>query len=73
MEVRMNTDPDSLKAGDAEPASPEAVSELGCGLVAGANREPCGEFGINDGADLGGHTLLSRPAVPQGRRSLFRR
>ena len=32
-----------------------------------------GEARTDDIDDLGGHTLLSRPPAPQGRKSLFRR
>ena len=60
---------DSLSASHADPASSDSASTL----VAGPDREPCGESGMNDGADSGGHTLLSRAPAPQGRRSLFRR
>lgn len=59
--------------GSAEPGSPESAPDHASGLVAGADGEPCGEFGMDNGADLGGHTLLCRPPAPQGRRSLFRR
>ncbi len=62
-----------LSASNAKPASPESVPDHAYGLVARADGEPCGGFGKDDDADLGGHTLLSRPPAPQGRRSLFRR
>jgi hypothetical protein len=60
-----------LSASDAEPAAADSVSDDASGP--GADHKGCGEFGMDDGADLGGHTLLSRPPTPQGRRSLFRR
>ncbi len=63
----------SLPASDAEPISPEPVPDHPSGLAAVANGEVCGEFEIDNAADLGGHTLLSRAPAPQGRRSLFRR
>ncbi len=62
----------SLSASDAESASPECTPDRAYGLV-GADGEGCSEFGMDNGADLGGHTLLCRPPAPQGRRSLFRR
>jgi hypothetical protein len=55
-------------AGPAEPA-PDYAS----GMVKVADGEHCGEFQMDNGADLGGRALLSRPSAPQGRRSLFRR
>ena len=63
----------SLPASNAEPTSPESAPDHPYGLVARADGDPCGEFGMDNDADLGGHTLLSRPPAPQGRRSLFRR
>ena len=57
----------------AEPTFPEPAPEGPSGSVAVANGEPCVEFGMDNCADLGGHTLLARPPAPQGRRSLFRR
>lgn len=62
----------SLPSSD-ESASPESTPDHASGLVAGADGENCGKFRMDNGADLGGHTLLSRPPAPQGRRSLFRR
>ena len=41
--------------------------------ASGAHGEPSLEYGTDNSGDLGGHTSLSRPAAPQGRRSLFRR
>ena len=63
----------SLPSADAEPWFPEsqlnrATGQMG--MAAGENRT---ELRMVDGADLGGHTLLSRAPAPQGRRSLFRR
>ncbi len=69
----MSKDQDSLPARSAEPASPDLVSDHPSGPVAMAHGEAWGEHGMDDGAGLGGHTLLSRPSPPQGRRSLFRR
>ncbi len=69
----MSEAPNSLPASEAESAFPESATEDASGLVAGADGEDCDEFGMDNGTNLGGHTLLSRPALPQGRRSLFRR
>jgi hypothetical protein len=69
----MSNAQNGLPASDAVPASAESAPDDASGLGAGADGEAGGEFGMDDGADLGGHTLLSRPAAPQGRRSLFRR
>lgn len=69
----MNTPRDSLPASDAERVPSSSMPEHSFGPVASADRAVCAEFGRGDGAELGGHTLLSRPPAPQGRRSLFRR
>jgi hypothetical protein len=65
----MSTTANSLASIAAEAASPDTLPSLSRDSTALAN----GELGMDDGADLGGHGLLSRPALPQGRRSLFRR
>jgi hypothetical protein len=57
---------------EVDPISAEAGSGYGSGLPA-VDGERYGEPVSEDGADLGGHTLLSRSPAPQGRRSLFRR
>lgn len=64
---------DSLPASDAGPASPDPVPDRLSGPVAMAHGEAWGEPGMDDGAGSGGHTLLSRPSPPEGRRNLFRR
>jgi len=64
---------DSLPARGAEPASPDPVSDHPSGLVAMAHGGAWREHGTDNGAGSGGHTLLSRPSPPQGRKSLFRR
>lgn len=51
---------------DAAPGGPSVSPVAG-------DDEPRAEFGLNDEADLGGRTLLSRAPAPKGRRSLFRR
>jgi hypothetical protein len=51
----------------------ESTPGYASGLMAGTDGENCCETGIDNGPDLAGHTLLARPPVPQGRRSLFRR
>ena len=63
----------SLPASDAESVSAESAPDRTYGPAAEAGGEPSGGFRMESGSDVGGHTLLSRPAVPQGRRSLFRR
>lgn len=60
----MNKIPNSLQASDAESEVPEPAPEAA---------EPGSVGGTEEGMELDGHTLLSRPEVPQGRRSLFRR
>jgi hypothetical protein len=63
----------SLPASDAESVSAESAPDRAYELAAGPGREPfCGPK-VDNGSDVSGHTLLSRPALPQGRRSLFRR
>ncbi len=69
----MSTAQIDLPAYDAEPAFPETVPDGPSCPMAVANGEPCGEYGMDNRPDLGGHTLLSRSPAPQGRRSLFRR
>jgi hypothetical protein len=64
---------DSLPTSNAKPASPDPVPGHSSAPVAMAHGEAWGEPGMDDGAGSGGHTLLSRPSLPQGRRSLFRR
>jgi hypothetical protein len=69
----MTDAPNGLPSGHAEPWFPESqlnVATGQMGMAAGENRN---ELRMEDGVDLGGHTLLSRPSAPQGRRSLFRR
>jgi hypothetical protein len=56
---------------DAGPAEPAPPRNLRRGSEAGD--ASCGYFGIDPGADRDGHTLLSPPPAPEGRRSLFRR
>lgn len=59
------------QASDANQGFAETVSDGPAPPAIASDAEVFG--GMDDGADLGGHTLLSRAAVPQGRRSLFRR
>jgi hypothetical protein len=63
----------SLSASRAEPGFPESAPDDASGPVTGADGADCGDSGMDNGADLGGRTFLSRPPAPQGRRSLFRR
>jgi hypothetical protein len=62
----------SLPAGDAEHGTLKAEPSHLSGLTAMANGKHLSEFRMEDGA-YRGHTLLSGPPAPQGRRSLFRR
>ncbi len=62
-----------LSDSQAEAGSLDATPDNPPGLVSGVYGESCGGSGIENGADLGGRTLLSRAPAPQGRRSLFRR
>lgn len=63
----------SPQASDANPGFAEAVSDGPTAPATISSAEPFGDYDAAEGADLGGHTLLSGAAVPQGRRSLFRR
>ena len=65
----MNKAQDSLPTGDAGPDYPEPVQDDPPVSLSMAG----GEARTEDGAAPAGRTLLSRPAEPQGRRSLFRR
>jgi hypothetical protein len=73
MEDLMSDAQNSLSGTDAEPGSPESERDHASGLMGMPNGENRTELQMEDGADLGGHTLLSRPSAQQGRRSLFRR
>ena len=66
----MSNTQNSLPASVAEPASFDSVPSAPSALPDGERR---GELGMAEGADSGGHNLLSRSSAPQGRRSLFRR
>lgn len=65
----MSNAQNSLLASGTGPDRPEPMQDAPPVSATMAH----GEVRTDDGADLGGHTLLSRPPVPQGRRSLFRR
>lgn len=65
----MNKVQNSLPITDGEFSQPEAVQAD----ASAPARMVQGEVLMDEGADSGGNTLLSRPAAPQGRRSLFRR
>lgn len=69
----MSTAQISLPASHAVPASPDPVPDYNSDAVAIAHGKAWNEPETDDGAGSGGHTLLSRPPAPQGRRSLFRR
>ncbi len=63
----------SQTVSNAERASRDPLSDHPSTPVVLAKGEAAGRFEIDDGTSLGGHKLLSRPSLPQGRRSLFRR
>lgn len=63
----------SLSGTDTELGSAKSERDHASALMGMPNGENQTEFRMEDGVDLGGHTLLSRPSAPQGRRSLFRR
>lgn len=63
----------SLPAGVTELGSPDISPDYPTGRLATASDEGRGEPGLDFGRSLGGHSLLSRSSLPQGRRSLFRR
>ena len=69
----MSTTANSLASSAAEAASPDILPSPSHDPTALAKGEATAELGMDDSADLGGQGLLSRPALPQGRRSLFRR
>jgi hypothetical protein len=60
-------------ADEGKSASPEAGPDHHASSASVPDSEACGALDMDDGADFGGHTLLSRSPAPQGRRSLFRR
>ena len=64
---------DGNPASNAEPTSVESASDRTFGLVVGPDGLSGGRLKMDNEADLGGHTLLSRSPAFQGRRSLFRR
>ena len=68
----MSNAQDNLTASHAEPGSPGSSPDPDSGPVTVAHAEAWAAHVMDNGADLGGHTLLSRPPAPQGRRSLFR-
>jgi hypothetical protein len=67
----MNDAKSSLQARDAAPASLRPDLDRASGPGSADAGGPCGENGTD--GETGGHTLLSRPVAPQGRKSLFRR
>ena len=60
-------------AGNAWSTSTESAPNDASNSAAAVEGESCEDLGIDNEADASGHTLLSRPQGPQGRRSLFRR
>lgn len=69
----MSETQNSVISSQSEAGSRDRTMNDTSGRVEGAGGKPRGEFEIDEGGELGGHTLLSRPPAPQGRRSLFRR
>jgi hypothetical protein len=69
----MSTSVNGLTVRDARSASPDSLLDHASSLPALTKGEPTGELGMDDGTNVSGHSLLSRPSLPQGRRSLFRR
>lgn len=62
-----------LQATRTEPGSWKVASDDAAVLATRVDGQPSDHVGMDKDVDLGGHTLLSRPVAPQGRRSLFRR
>lgn len=69
----MSTTANSLAFNTAEAATPDSLPILPHEPTPLAEGEAAGELGMDDGAEQSRHRLLSGPALPQGRRSLFRR
>ena len=64
---------DGVSPGNAEPTSVESAPDRRFDFVAEPDGASGGQVATDNEADMGGHTLLSRSPVLQGRRSLFRR
>jgi hypothetical protein len=73
MERRMSNVQSNLPVTDGASALPEAVQDASSGHVPMSQGEPGMDAGADQGAGPYEHSLLSRPAAPQYRRSLFRR
>lgn len=76
MERHMSKIQSSLSMGNGAPdrAEPSLVDASTCVDQTFTGVEmPGGEPRTDDRAGIGEYSLLSRPAAPQGRRSLFRR
>ncbi|HEY0202672.1 MAG TPA: hypothetical protein VGC15_00800 [Acetobacteraceae bacterium] len=69
----MNKVQSSMPITDGEFTQPEAGQGDPSASSPMAERELGGTSGTGYGAGPDEHSLLSRPALPQGRRSLFRR
>jgi hypothetical protein len=69
MEDHVNAVQTGLPARDDEPSYGNSVPESASGRAP----RPDSEFVMDDGGEMGGHTLLSGLPAQQGRRSLFRR
>ena len=64
---------DDFPVRNAASASLRSAPDEAAGRVAEAGGERCSQFGMDNDAGSGTHTLLSQPPASQGRRSLFRR
>ncbi len=67
----MTESQDGVLNGNPKPTSMETAPDQTFGL-AGPDGGSGGQLRMDNDADLGGHTLLSRSPAFQGRRSLFR-
>jgi hypothetical protein len=67
----MTKAPINLTVGNAESVASETLPSYPASPV--ADGVAAGEGGMDAGANIGAHALLSRPSLSQGRRSLFRR
>jgi len=73
MERRMSNVQSNLPVTNGASALPEPVQDASSGHGPMSQGEPGMDAGADQGADPYEHSLLSRPAAPQYRRSLFRR
>ncbi len=69
----MSESQNERSTGHAEAGSAEFTPEQVSTQLAGTDGKDGWQIGTEDGADLGGHTMMGRRTASQGRRSLFRR